>query len=887
MEIQLNEKGIQIDGEYRVLLASSLFYFRIPRERWDRRMKLLRTAGYNTIDVYFPWNYHETSPGVWDFEENRDVAHFLRLAAENKLFVIARPGPYICSEWDGGAIPAWLYTGGAAYDAACDRRDGGAYEGAGQGSVQVRQDDPAFLAAMYAWYSHILPVLSEYQITKNGTVICMQVENELDFYDCKSPVTYMGKLKKMAESFGMEVPLFYCCGQDDIVKSGGLTEGLFSSFNVYAPGDCRELEARAMQLYSAAALRRQPFMITETNREHDWLKRLLASGAKLLGPYNQTAGTTMDFYTGITNWGPKDAPVAIMATDYDFKSLIGSAGNYGEEMIRARLFSGLVYTFGEALGCGIPRKSAIKVSCSGASTVIPELVTDRGTFLALSNLSERQTASAVLQGRTYELELGPCETRLLPVDVCISDRVTLQFATYEIASVLQENGSTVVWMYGSGKASITVLADGKEELFELEQPEDGTGICVGDVEFRLGSGRYVSEHGLPFLPELAVTPGEQEESIPEVRAEVFGCSMEAENRVAAAVRPMEAYGQYRGVGIYETVLPEKGTYLLSGLADLVTITQGDCVETAYCNGSTRVGTYENGTLQVMTEIWGHANFDDIRVKSLRMGSLKGMQTLLHVLRTEDLTSGWRGYEVTEWPGETCCFRHSPYHALMNADGFNRAASPLMTLICRTIHSPEGEDGLFLHFEKAECMITVYINNRKAAQVVKDDPYVDLSEYAGRGDLELTLHVCRRYYTDEMGRVTLYGGRKVDACTYGSAVPVRGEKTETPLPVHLCEGEHRMVEVSADVCDGDDLKLFFSGRNVKLTVYAGNHVMGRIYLSDNPVPMVGGGTCNTTFIPGEWLRKEPVKIWCQAIGEAAELREITMKRYRNVVAGENV
>ena len=84
----------------------------------------------------------------------------------------------------------------------------------------------------------------------------------------------------------MEIPLFYCCGQDDIVKSGGLTDGLYSAFNVYSPGDFKGLEQRALHLNEAAALRKMPFMITETNREHDFLKRLLACGAKLLGPYN-------------------------------------------------------------------------------------------------------------------------------------------------------------------------------------------------------------------------------------------------------------------------------------------------------------------------------------------------------------------------------------------------------------------------------------------------------------------------------------------------------------------------------------------------------------------------------------------------------------------------
>ncbi len=93
----------------------------------------------------------------------------------------------------------------------------------------------------------------------------------------------------------------------------------------------------------------------------------------------------------------------------------------------------------------------------------------------------------------------------------------------------------------------------------------------------------------------------------------------------------------------------------------------------------------------------------------------------------------------------------------------------------------------------------------------------------------------------------------------------------------------MIELSADVGREDDLKLFFHGRNVKLTVYAADHVMGRIYLSDNPVPMVGGGTCNTTFVPGEWLQNTPVRIWCQAIGEKAAVDSIIVKRYKNGVA----
>ena len=306
-----------------ILLASSLFYFRIPREKWEKRMKLLKTAGYNTIDVYFPWNYHETAPGIWDFSENRDVYAFLELAKIHGLFVIARPGPYICSEWDGGGLPAWLAADG----------------------VSVRQDDEEFLKRIGTWYDHILPVLEPFQISRGGTVLCMQIENELDFFDCKSPVSYMEKLMSMAASHGIDIPLFYCCGQNDLLRAGGLTPGLYTAFNVYSDSNSPGTEERALHLYSTVSDRNMPFLITETNREHSYLKRLLACGAKLLGPYNQTAGNTMEWYNGITNWGTRENPIALMAADYDFDSMIGSAGEVNDQFYESRLRSGLLDSF--------------------------------------------------------------------------------------------------------------------------------------------------------------------------------------------------------------------------------------------------------------------------------------------------------------------------------------------------------------------------------------------------------------------------------------------------------------------------------------------------------------------------------------------------------------
>ena len=89
--VTLRENELQLNGKATTLLCASLFYFRIPRENWEERMDQLRMAGYNCIDVYIPWNFHELRPGEWHFEDEHDVSAFLSLAARHGLYVIARP----------------------------------------------------------------------------------------------------------------------------------------------------------------------------------------------------------------------------------------------------------------------------------------------------------------------------------------------------------------------------------------------------------------------------------------------------------------------------------------------------------------------------------------------------------------------------------------------------------------------------------------------------------------------------------------------------------------------------------------------------------------------------------------------------------------------------
>ena len=172
--IELADGRLLLDGVPSVLLCSSAFPFRIPSTQWAHRLDLVRDSGYRMIDVYVHWGFHEPTPArIHLTSPERDLRRFLDLAAERDLLVMARPGPYICSETDGGGLPWWLH---------------GDAPGAPAG---LRTSDPDYLAAVDRWFGAVMPVLAEVQVTRGGPVAFVQIENELDFFGCPDPEEYM------------------------------------------------------------------------------------------------------------------------------------------------------------------------------------------------------------------------------------------------------------------------------------------------------------------------------------------------------------------------------------------------------------------------------------------------------------------------------------------------------------------------------------------------------------------------------------------------------------------------------------------------------------------------------------------------------------------------
>ncbi|MBS0226449.1 MAG: beta-galactosidase [Proteobacteria bacterium] len=190
------------DGKPHVIRAAEMHYARIPHEYWRARMKMAKAMGLNTIQTYVFWNLHEPEPGHWDFSGDKDVAQFIRIAQEEGLDVILRPGPYVCAEWDFGGYPAWLL-----------RTPG----------LRVRSMDPRFMAASARYLKRLGQELAPLQVTHGGPIVMVQVENEYGSYG--NDHDYMRAVKQQVLDAGFDVPLFTADGGSRSMLEGGLVDG--------------------------------------------------------------------------------------------------------------------------------------------------------------------------------------------------------------------------------------------------------------------------------------------------------------------------------------------------------------------------------------------------------------------------------------------------------------------------------------------------------------------------------------------------------------------------------------------------------------------------------------------------------------------------------------
>jgi len=196
-----------LNGEKIKIISGGIHYFRIVPEYWKDRLEKLKALGCNTVETYIPWNLHEREKGKFDFSGILDVCAFVRLAQELGLWVILRPSPYICGEWEFGGLPWWLLA-----------EDG----------MRLRCMYEPYLAHVKAYYEKLFEVIKPLQITEGGPVIFMQIENEYGYYGDNEE--YLSYMKKLMTDCGCSVPFvtsdgpfgdaFDCGKVEDVLQTG-------------------------------------------------------------------------------------------------------------------------------------------------------------------------------------------------------------------------------------------------------------------------------------------------------------------------------------------------------------------------------------------------------------------------------------------------------------------------------------------------------------------------------------------------------------------------------------------------------------------------------------------------------------------------------------------
>ncbi|HEX3988910.1 MAG TPA: beta-galactosidase, partial [Verrucomicrobiae bacterium] len=199
----VGDSDFLLDGKPFQIKAGEMHPARIPHQYWADRLRMAHAMGLNTVSIYVFWNQHEPREGEFNFNGDADIAQFVRLAQKEGLWVILRPGPYCCAEWEFGGYPWWLLR---------------------QHDMKVRSQDPRFLAAAETYMKKLGRQLAPLQITHGGPIIMVQVENEYGSFG--GDHEYMEKIREMDRAAGFDVPFFTADGGGNMMANGHLPEAL-------------------------------------------------------------------------------------------------------------------------------------------------------------------------------------------------------------------------------------------------------------------------------------------------------------------------------------------------------------------------------------------------------------------------------------------------------------------------------------------------------------------------------------------------------------------------------------------------------------------------------------------------------------------------------------
>lgn len=315
----LGDTTFLLDGKPLQIISGEMHYTRVPREAWRQRMKMAKAMGLNTIGTYVFWNVHEPQKGHYDFTGNHDIAEFVKIAKEEGLWVILRPSPYVCAEWEFGGYPYWL-----------EKEQG----------LVVRSKEPKYLEAYKKYLTQVGKQLSPLLVNHGGNILMVQIENEYGSYG--SDKDYLALNRQMFIDAGFDGQL-YTCDPEPAIKDGHLP-GLLPAIN--GVDDVAKVKKLIGENYNGKG----PYFIAEWYPAwFDWwgtahhtvpaakfipkLDSVLAAGISI-NMYMFHGGTTRGFMNG-ANYNDQN-PYEPQISSYDYDAPLDEAGNATDKFMKFR-----------------------------------------------------------------------------------------------------------------------------------------------------------------------------------------------------------------------------------------------------------------------------------------------------------------------------------------------------------------------------------------------------------------------------------------------------------------------------------------------------------------------------------------------------------------------
>ena len=429
--VNFDGRGFLLNGKRTFLASGGMEYCRVPRALWRDRLLRLKRAGFNTVEIYNMWNFHEPKPGQFDFAGDHDLDAFLKLVKAMDLYAIVRVGPYVCAEWDSGGYPVWLRF---------------------EPGVRVREDNPQFEAAVDRYWEKLIPIVAANQVNRGGAVILVQLENEHPSgWGTEMPNAYFTHLHDKAVALGLQVPYFFSGLHHGSDPAG---DDPWSSQGRTSPWFTTEFWSIWYDHYG------QKQADVDAYDRRMW--KVLAYGGNGLNFYMLHGGTNF----GYTN-DDEDT------SSYDYGAAIGQAGDLRPTYYRFKRAALFARSFQSVLEDSDNASDAYKSAATDAGIRVTARTAPAGTILFLDNngkapiKTQMKEADGTLFPVSGPLTVAPGQIVPVVKDYALLPGVTLERAANVLGVQTQGNVTTLVAYAPAG--------DSVEMRFRLASPATAMG----------------------------------------------------------------------------------------------------------------------------------------------------------------------------------------------------------------------------------------------------------------------------------------------------------------------------------------------------------------------------------------------------------------------------